>query len=234
MSNKILIGITATSVIIATAAVAINKIHSTDKNQQIANSNPQTQNNGLQPQTFGNNNQDGSSQYQQQVNGQSNNQQQASATPVRMAHVLQVLPKYTTSTSRQPIQVCHEVSRTEMITRNKKDGTTGGVIGGVTGATAGAVIGNNVAQAQNGSVVGGVIGGVVGALAGNQIEKHQTEQVPVTRRHQVCETEYKNSTFKTVIGYNVLYEYQGQQYQSFVNSKPRNTYVPLDDLSQNG
>lgn len=221
MSNKLLIGITATSVIIATAAVAINKKHSTE------NTDNQSQNYITQPQNISNN---GVPQQSTPIQ----NQQQAAATPVQMAHILQLSPKYTTSTSRQPIQVCHEVSHTVMVSRNKQDGTTGGVIGGVTGATAGAVIGNNVDQAHNGSVLGGVIGGVVGAIAGNQIEKHQTEQVPVTRRHQVCETEYKNSTFKTVIGYNVLYEYQGKQYESFVNQKPHHDYVPLNRLIQNG
>lgn len=217
MSNKNLIGIVAAGAIIAAAVVYVGA----GRKDNLAEMQPS--------QTV-------AVQNQQQPQSQTPMQQVANQQPqpVTLAHILQNIPKYQTSQTREPFENCHDVRHTVMVTRNKKDGTTGGLIGGATGAVAGAAIGNNVAQANNGSVVGGVIGAVVGAVAGNEIEKSQTERVPHTIISHECSTQYKTVTTKTVVGYNVVYEYQGQQYNVFLNRRLKHNYEPIEKLTQAG
>lgn len=219
MSNKNLIGIVAAGAIIAAAVVYVG-VGKKDQPTEVQS-----------PQVVAQNQQQPQNQVTvQQVAAQQpyTNQQ---PQPVQLAHILQRIPKYQNSQTREPFENCYDVRHTVMVTRNKKDGTTGGLIGGATGAVAGAAIGNNVAQANNGSVVGGVIGAVVGAVAGNEIEKSQTERVPHTTVSRECNTQYKTITTKTIVGYNVVYEYQGQQYNVFLNKRPKHDYEPITKLA---
>jgi uncharacterized protein YcfJ len=98
-----------------------------------------------------------------------------------------------------PRQVC---SYQPMTVQQPNTGT-----GGVVGALAGGAIGNQIGHGD-GRAAATVLGLVGGALLGNQIERNNS--APQVQNVQSCttQTQYENRT----IGYNVVYEYAGKQY----------------------
>lgn len=83
--------------------------------------------------------------------------------------------------------------------------TTGGgaVVGGVLGGLAGNAIG-----AGAGRALATGVGVIAGALAGNGIEAANTPPVPVTTQNCV----YSRATEYRVVGYDVVYEFNGERY----------------------
>ena len=105
--------------------------------------------------------------------------------------------------------------------------------GAVLGGLAGGVLGHQVGNGR-GRDAATVLGVVLGAVAGNQIQnqyaqtqydngqyanngRYETAQREVQR----CRTVYDAQTRLT--GYNVAYEYGGQQYTTFMRSNPGNS-----------
>jgi uncharacterized protein YcfJ len=90
--------------------------------------------------------------------------------------------------------------------------TTGGgaVIGAITGAAIGSTVGGGVGQA---AAIG--IGAIAGGAVGNSIEANNNARMVPT-----CTTpmSYENRT-----SYNVVYEYNGRQYQALLPSDPGRT-----------
>jgi uncharacterized protein YcfJ len=87
--------------------------------------------------------------------------------------------------------------------------------GGVVGALAGGAIGNQIGHGD-GRAVATILGVVGGALLGNQIESNNN--APQVQNVQSCTTQtyYENRT----VGYNVLYEYAGKQYDVQMPNDP--------------
>jgi hypothetical protein len=91
--------------------------------------------------------------------------------------------------------------------------TTGGgaVVGGVLGGLAGNAIG-----AGAGRALATGIGAVAGALVGNQVEASNTPPVPVT----TTSCAYTRTQQTRIIGYDVVYDYNGQRRTARVASDP--------------
>jgi len=89
--------------------------------------------------------------------------------------------------------------------------------GAVLGMIAGGVIGNTIGGGSGRALATGV-GAVAGAVAGNQIEANTAAaagtEVPVQRCHVV------NTSQQRTVGYDVMYEYQGQRYSTRVDHDP--------------
>ena len=79
----------------------------------------------------------------------------------------------------------------------------GGLVGAVTGAAIGSQIG-----AGNGAIAGGLIGLVGGAIAGNSADASGMRAQQVATPNCVTENTIENRT----VGYDVTYQYAGQQY----------------------
>jgi uncharacterized protein YcfJ len=97
----------------------------------------------------------------------------------------------------------------------------GAVIGGV----AGAVLGNQLGQGH-GRTAATALGAVVGAFTGDRVARRgrdaRTEQVP--RQVQTCQT--VNEVQQRLTGYQVTYDYRGQQYTTLMPEHPgRNLQV---------
>ena len=97
-----------------------------------------------------------------------------------------------------PRQVCTQ-------TQVSVPGQTTGA-GALMGAVAGGAIGNSVGKGE-GRALATMIGVIGGALAGDKVEGPQAAQ---TQTQQTCTTQqvYENR----LMGYNVVYEYAGKQY----------------------
>jgi uncharacterized protein YcfJ len=89
--------------------------------------------------------------------------------------------------------------------------------GAVLGMIAGGVIGNTIGGGSGRALATGV-GAVAGAVAGNQIEANTAvaagTEVPVQRCQVV------NTSQQRTVGYDVMYEYQGQRYSTRVDHDP--------------
>ncbi|MEJ8834939.1 glycine zipper 2TM domain-containing protein [Ramlibacter sp. AN1133] len=82
-------------------------------------------------------------------------------------------------------------------------------MGGLAGAVTGAAIGSQIGGG-NGAIAAGLIGLVGGAIAGNSIEANNMRAQQVAVPTCTTETTYENRT----VGYDVTYEYAGQQYST--------------------
>ena len=91
--------------------------------------------------------------------------------------------------------------------------TSGG--GAVLGAVVGAAIGNAVGAGAGRALATGV-GAVAGATFGDHVEAAQSPPQDVTVRSCQAATGYETR----VVGYDVVYEYQGQRYQTRLAQDP--------------
>jgi uncharacterized protein YcfJ len=98
-----------------------------------------------------------------------------------------------------PRQVC---SYQPMAVQQPNTGT-----GGVVGALAGGAIGNQIGHGD-GRAAATVLGLVGGALLGNQIESNNNAARVQNVQQCSTQTQFENRT----MGYNVVYEYAGKQY----------------------
>ena len=105
--------------------------------------------------------------------------------------------------------------------------------GAVLGGLAGGVLGHQVGNGR-GKDAATVLGVVLGAVAGNQIQNQNAQTQydngqyanngryeQAQREVQRCRTVYDAQT--RITGYNVAYEYRGQQYTTFMRSNPGNS-----------
>ena len=87
--------------------------------------------------------------------------------------------------------------------------------GGVVGALAGGAIGNQIGHGE-GRALATLLGVVGGALLGNQIESNNNAAQVQNVQSCTTQTYYENRT----VGYNVLYEYAGRQYNVQMPNDP--------------
>lgn len=107
-----------------------------------------------------------------------------------------------------PRTVCQPVAPAQV-------NTTGGgaVLGGLTGAGVGSMIGHG-----SGNAAAIAAGTVIGALVGNNVEA-QNQRYAQTYPQCVTENVYENRA----VGYDVVYEYRGQQYSARMPYDPGRT-----------
>jgi uncharacterized protein YcfJ len=95
--------------------------------------------------------------------------------------------------------------------------------GAIVGGLAGGVLGNQVGGG-NGKVAATAIGAVLGAFAGDSLENRNARpaQVYQTGGREVnrCQTVFETQSQLT--GYQVVYEYRGQNYSTFMRNNPGN------------
>ncbi|HEX5697026.1 MAG TPA: glycine zipper 2TM domain-containing protein [Rhodoferax sp.] len=104
--------------------------------------------------------------------------------------------------------------------------------GAIVGGLAGGVLGHQVGNGR-GKDVATVLGAVVGAMAGDRLQNNAARAAydnrpyddgryeTAQREVQRCRTVYDAQT--RITGYNVAYEYRGQQYTTFMQNNPGNS-----------
>lgn len=134
-------------------------------------------------------------------------------TYVDTARVRSVQPQY--ETVNVPRQECASqwINETQRFEDRRSYG--GAVIGGV----AGAVLGNQVGKGHGReatTALGAVIGAFTGDRVANRDRGERYEQVP--RQVQTCQT--VNDVQQRLMGYQVEYEYRGQQFVALLPQDP--------------
>jgi len=137
-------------------------------------------------------------------------------TYIDTARVRSVQPQYESVTT--PRQQCTNQWINEEQRVQAPRGYGGAVIGGV----AGAVLGNQVGKGH-GREAATALGAVLGAFTGDRVDNRDRggdryEQVP--RQVQTCQT--VNDVQQRLTGYQVDYEYRGQQFTALLPQDPGN------------
>lgn len=138
-------------------------------------------------------------------------------TYIDNARVRSVQPQYESVTV--PRQECSNQWVNEEHRVESRRGYDGAVIGGL----AGAVLGNQVGKGH-GREAATALGAVLGAFTGDRVNNRDRggdryEQVP--RQVQTCQT--VNDVQQRLTGYQVAYEYRGQQFTALLPQNPGNS-----------
>lgn len=134
-------------------------------------------------------------------------------TYVDTARVRSVQPQY--ETVAVPRQECSSQWINETRRIEGQRGYGGAVIGGV----AGAVLGNQLGKGHGreaATALGAVVGAFTGDRVSNRDREDRYEQVP--RQVQTCQT--VNDLQQRLTGYQVAYEYRGQQFVALLPKDP--------------
>ncbi len=134
-------------------------------------------------------------------------------TFVDTARVRSAYPQY------QNVSVPHQACTTSWVNETQRiqgDRNYGGaVIGGVAGAVLGNQVGNGHGR-EAATALGAVVGAFTGDHMSNRGRGDRYEQVP--RQVQTCQT--VNEVQQRLTGYQVTYEYRGQQYTALMPHDP--------------
>ncbi len=127
------------------------------------------------------------------------------------AKVVNAIPVYKHIANRVPIQTCQNTGyrNHDPEHRSAVPVVVGGVIGGVVGHS----IGSSRPDKQIGMIAGTVIGATIGANINNGQHYQHT---PGYR----CSTTYQVKHEQVLIGYNVIYKYDGRRYQTHTKHHP--------------
>lgn len=132
------------------------------------------------------------------------------ASAQEQGRVLSATPVY------QQVAIPQQVCGNETVYSGERTSGAGAVMGAIAGGAAGNAIGKGSGRAAATAI--GLIGG---AVLGNQIEGGQPHYQNVQRC--TTETRYENRT----IGYDVVYEYAGRQYNTRTQTDPGG-WIPVN------
>ena len=137
--------------------------------------------------------------------------QQEAAPPApavdQYARVVAVEPVKETNTTEHPRQVCQDVQVVHQEPYKDKHQIGGSAVGAVVGG----LLGNQIGGGK-GKTLATVGGAVAGGVAGHEIQKkHQENNATYTTTENQCHTVVDKSASTRTVGYNVTYQYNGQQ-----------------------
>ncbi|MFV0576678.1 MAG: glycine zipper 2TM domain-containing protein [Vibrio sp.] len=123
---------------------------------------------------------------------------------------------------KTPKQVCENVT----VTHQRAPTDQHKVVGTVTGGTAGGVIGHQIGGGH-GKDIATAVGAIAGAAVGRHVQGNMQQNDTYTTTQKKCHTEYTTSEKQN--GYNVTYEFNGQQQTIQMKEKPTVTEFPVVD-----
>lgn len=153
------------------------------------------------------------------------------------AHVTSVVPIYETLTIREPYQECYlekHIKKKAVQHYYTRSSATPTIIGALIGGAIGNELGHNKSNKKVGAVAGAILAGSIANdltsrtqtkhhSARNAYNSHAPYKPHKSRKHRtekVCETHYSVRHEKQVAGYDVVYRYHGQKYNTLMNSHP--------------
>jgi uncharacterized protein YcfJ len=137
------------------------------------------------------------------------------AASYRYVNVIEAEPVMDTVRSSSPRKHCRYKNNSRVHYNSNDDAIAGAVVGGVIGA----VIGSQAGHRDNpaGAAVGAVVGGVIGAgVASNASGNHHVHN----ERRYDCDTYYQDSVKNKVVGYDVRFYLDGDEYSLFSRHYP--------------
>lgn len=139
----------------------------------------------------------------------------SAASSYEYADVIEAQPIYQTIEISEPREECwnEEVQRRHSRTESRTPALLGTIIGGA--------IGNSVGHGKSNRRIGTVVGAVLGHSIGRDIVANNSRDSGVhyeTVRH--CETVYEYREEERLVGYNVRYLYNDEEYSTRMDKDP--------------
>lgn len=109
--------------------------------------------------------------------------------------------------------------------------------GGIVGGIAGALLGNQIGGG-NGRVAATAAGAIAGAMVGDRVQNNGRPAGSTVQEQAVQQCRTVEAIENRTAGYNVTYEYRGQNYTSYMRNDPGNrvrlrvSVEPLDSIPQ--
>ncbi|MCP5358660.1 MAG: glycine zipper 2TM domain-containing protein [Pseudomonadales bacterium] len=137
-------------------------------------------------------------------------------TRYEYAQVVESRPVYRTVEVSVPRQECwdEEVAHTS---RARPDSNTPAIIGTIIGGALGNAVGHNKSNKRVGTVVGAVLGHSIGR---DIVASNSRERVVRYETVRQCETVYEYHDEERLIGYDVVYRYNDQDYSVRMDQDP--------------
>lgn len=137
-------------------------------------------------------------------------------TRYEYAQVLESRPVYRSVEVSVPRQECwdEEIAHTDSV---RPDSNTSAIIGTIIGGALGNAVGHNKSNKRVGAVVGAVLGHSIGR---DIVASNSRERVVRYETVRQCETVYEYHDEERLIGYDVVYRYNDQDYSVRMDEDP--------------
>lgn len=130
------------------------------------------------------------------------------------ARVVDADPIYQQIATEVPEQSCRYES-----VAYREPGRSSSHTGTIVGGLIGAAVGHELGHSKRNKQVGAIAGGIVGATVGHDISRHKSGTTHY-RDEKICHTSYRTEYTRQLVGYDVIYKYHGQLYQTRTDRHP--------------
>jgi len=125
------------------------------------------------------------------------------------ARVMSSTPVYHVIETSVPTRQCREVEVVRSSSRHHYRSHTPGLLGAVIGGA----IGNAVGHSNTNKKVGTVVGAILGGSIGRDIADNEYSRAPRLETVERCETVSHYEQEEKLVGYDVVYRYNGEEYK---------------------
>ena len=130
--------------------------------------------------------------------------------------VISAQPVYQLTRIETPQERCVE-ERVVIERRNQQASGTPIIVSTIIGGALGNAVGNNKSSRRVGAVLGAVLGNSVGRDIARQSQSSDTREYQTVER---CETVFVSHEEERLLGYDVIYQFNGQQYSVRTEQDP--------------
>ena len=130
--------------------------------------------------------------------------------------VISARPVYQLTRIETPQERCVE-ERVVIERRNQQASGTPIIVSTIIGGALGNAVGNNKSSRRVGAVLGAVLGNSVGRDIARQSQSSDTREYQTVER---CETVFVSHEEERLLGYDVIYQFNGQQYSVRTEQDP--------------
>ena len=130
--------------------------------------------------------------------------------------VISAQPVYQLTRIETPQERCVE-EHVVIERRNQQASGTPIIVSTIIGGALGNAVGNNKSSRRVGAVLGAVLGNSVGRDIARQSQSSDTREYPTVER---CETVFVSHEEERLLGYDVIYQFNGQQYSVRTEQDP--------------
>jgi uncharacterized protein YcfJ len=130
--------------------------------------------------------------------------------------VISAQPVYQLTRIETPQERCVE-ERVVIERRNQQASGTPIIVSTIIGGALGNAVGNNKSRRRVGAVLGAVLGNSVGRDIARQSQSSDTREYQTVER---CETVFVSHEEERLLGYDVIYQFNGQQYSVRTEQDP--------------
>lgn len=140
-------------------------------------------------------------------------------TSYHEAQVLESKEIYRVIETSVPARQCWEEEQVRSSSRHRYRSHTPGLLGAVIGGA----IGNSMGHHRSSQKVGTIIGAMLGSSIARDMVQARNDSGTIIETVERCDTVYNYQQEEKLVGYDVLYRYNGEEYQVRMPEDPGST-----------